>query len=86
MLSTEIITGILIRRAMKMGSPKPTSISKMFDPNTLEEASEISPFLALQADTTKSGKLVAAAIIVKLIIMGGIPRKWEREIACLTKK
>lgn len=58
----------------------------MFDPNTLLIESSKSPFFALIIETAASGIDVAAAIIVKEIIIGCIPIAPANNIACSVKK
>ena len=52
----------------------PIKISKTLDPKTFEAASSTSPFFALTTEITVSGTDVAAAVIVKAIIIGDIPK------------
>lgn len=59
---------------MSSGSPNPMNISNMLEPNTFEVASSTSPFLALTMLMTASGIEVAAAVILKAIIIGETPR------------
>lgn len=62
------------------GSPSPTRMSKMFEPKTFEVASVTSPFFALATEMTVSGTEVAAAVIVKAIIIGATPSASDKSI------
>ena len=65
-----ISTGPTAKVYISNGTPNPMKMSKMLEPNTLDVASSICPFLALTNEITASGIEVAAAVIVKAIIMG----------------
>ena len=58
----------------------------MFEPKTFEVASSTSPFLAFTIEMMVSGIEVAAAVIVKAMIIGDTPNSVERSIEDLVKK
>ncbi len=86
MRSKPMLTGPAIINASMTGIGSPASKLKIFDPNTFDAASSTLPFFALTNEMTASGKEVAAAIMTKATINGGMPIASAKSIACSVKK